>query len=238
MRAKPDVPDHEIERFMNFDNLLKDHNAAVTAMRWRMTIRITSAIVIVGAIGLAVYWFLPGQRPVATQHITPAADTTKIEEPVTRDTHAQVQLPLPAVSETENKKETNPESATPHREQKALHPAATPAPVPTEPVYVQAEPVDGYENLYEYFNRELQYPQEAMKDSVQGVVTVQFVIDNEGKPVNIRITKSLGEVFDTETIRLIQNMPGWTPATLNGKPVESKLSLPLTFNIQTIKHQP
>ncbi|NJM24974.1 MAG: energy transducer TonB [Bacteroidia bacterium] len=238
MRTKPDVPDREIERFMNFDDLMKQHRSMVTASRWHTAVRIVSAIAILAAIGLAIYWLLPDQPPVAKQYVAPS-DTTAISSPDSSDASTSVQPTLPTPAGAEKNKIAKPQTKTlPQKEKRSNAVDATPEPVVAEPVYVQAEPVEGYENLYEYFNRELQYPQEAIRDSIQGVVTVQFVIDSEGKPVNIRITKSLGEVFDIETIRLIENMPGWTPATLNGKPVDSKLSLPFTFNIQTIKQQP
>lgn len=102
-------------------------------------------------------------------------------------------------------------------------------------VYVQAEPVDGYPALYQYFDSNLVYPQEALKDSVQGVITVSFVINREGKAENMEVKQSLGAPFEKEARRLIENMPPWKPATLNGKEVASKISVPLTFQIRSIK---
>src|SRR5690606_25878368 len=101
--------------------------------------------------------------------------------------------------------------------------------------YIQAEPAGGYEMLYDYFNKNLNYPIEAVKDSVQGVITVSFVITNKGTTENIEFKKSLGEPFEHEALKLIREMPPWKPATLNGKPVSSRIVLPLTFSITTVK---
>jgi hypothetical protein len=60
------------------------------------------------------------------------------------------------------------------------------------------------------------------------------VVNTDGKPENITIKQSLGEPFEKEARRLIENMPLWKPATLNGKPVSSQMSIPLTFQIQKV----
>ncbi|GAA0195175.1 hypothetical protein GCM10009122_59220 [Fulvivirga kasyanovii] len=102
---------------------------------------------------------------------------------------------------------------------------------PQEYHYQEAQPVDGLEALYDYFDSELRYPKEAMTDSVSGVVLVGFVIDVEGKPQQIEVLKSLGTYFDKEAVRVIENMPPWKPATINGKPIATKLNIPLTFQM-------
>ncbi|HTF21476.1 MAG TPA: energy transducer TonB [Chryseolinea sp.] len=101
--------------------------------------------------------------------------------------------------------------------------------------YVQAEPRQGYTHLYAYFSEQLSYPPQAVKDSIEGIETVSFTIDERGRPTHISITHSLGSAFDQEAIRLIREMPDWTPATLNGSPVASQLSVPLTFQLKRIK---
>jgi TonB family protein len=117
-------------------------------------------------------------------------------------------------------------------------PGTAPQPASTSAVsdtYVQAEPLDGYTQLYAYFNEHLTYPPQAVKDSVEGIETVSFTIDERGKPTHISITHSLGALFDEEAMRVINKMPEWRPATLNGRPVASQLSVPLTFNLNRIK---
>ncbi len=104
-------------------------------------------------------------------------------------------------------------------------------------VYVQAAPVNGYPDLYEYFHRELKYPQEAIKDSIRGEVIAVFTINTQGLPESIVIENSLGPLFDKEVVRLVTNMPPWKPATYNAKPMASKMSLPLTFQIKKIPSQ-
>jgi TonB family protein len=89
--------------------------------------------------------------------------------------------------------------------------------------------------LYAYFSKELIYPEEAVKDSIEGVLIVKFLINKEGKPEKIQTSGSLGILFDKEAIRLIEHMPLWKSATVNGNPITSRLSLPLTFQLRDKK---
>jgi protein TonB len=123
-----------------------------------------------------------------------------------------------------------------HESSKAAEIAPKAASPTQDEVYVQAEPQTGYATLYDYFAANLKYPSDALADSIQGVQTISFIINTNGTPEKIMITNSLGDSFDKEARRLIETMPAWNPATLNGRPVASKVSLPLTFQIQKIKN--
>lgn len=105
----------------------------------------------------------------------------------------------------------------------------------TRDSYLQAQPRQGYDHLYSYFNENLAYPAHALKDSVEGISTVSFTIDENGQVSRITVTQSLGAEFDKEAVRLIREMPAWQPATFNGRPVASQLSVPLTFQLKRIK---
>jgi TonB family protein len=95
--------------------------------------------------------------------------------------------------------------------------------------------VQGYDHLYKYFTDNLRYPPEALKDSIQGVLTVSFTINSQGLPERISVTNSFGDAFEKEATRLIEGMPDWKPAMLDGAPVKSKITLPLTFRYRRIK---
>jgi len=103
--------------------------------------------------------------------------------------------------------------------------------------YVEAEPIPGFPKLYEYLNTKIIYPLQMVKDSIQGVESVSFVIDEKGNLGQIAILNSLGPLFDEETVRLLNQMPAWKPASLNGKPVGSRISLPLIFTVHASKKE-
>ncbi|MGJ3234542.1 energy transducer TonB [Marivirga sp.] len=99
--------------------------------------------------------------------------------------------------------------------------------------YERAVPIVGMDSLSNYLNKNLQYPEAVDKSNgIEGSVNVIFSITKEGEPSDIEIQNSLGEAFDEECFRLISNMPKWKPAIRNGKAVNSKVSLQLSFEIE------
>ncbi len=66
-----------------------------------------------------------------------------------------------------------------------------------------------------------------------GKVYVAFTIDEEGKVSEITIPRSFCKPCDDEAIRVFSLMPNWIPATLGGKPVKCKYSIPIAFRKRT-----
>ena len=86
---------------------------------------------------------------------------------------------------------------------------------------------DNYINGFIY--RQLRYPDSAVKSNQQGRVVVGFIVDKEGWVCNIKILKSVCPELDREAMRVIGNMPRWTPGKHNGKNVNVKYNLPVKF---------
>ncbi|RQO31061.1 hypothetical protein DBR32_10170 [Taibaiella sp. KBW10] len=90
-------------------------------------------------------------------------------------------------------------------------------------------------NLPQYLQTNIQYPEEALKNKVEGKVFLKFVVDTDGSLSNIEIVKGkdIGYGIPEEAIRVVKNMPKWKPAKLsNGQPAKSSFMLPVQFNIQ------
>lgn len=236
MKERPKISDDEIRSYMNFDALLGQHRAQQESTRkWLKNTMI--AVALLGA-GAFVYYALPVEETVVkdAEPPTQAPATTQIDS--IQHVEPEVQKPGKQPSEI-NPQRVNPAAKTSADktkiEKEKFEEMPTDA-LPTTVDYREAEPVKGYPDLYAYFSRELKYPEAALLDSipVQGVVSVSFVVDKEGKPVKISIQNSLGPLFDSEAKRLIENMPQWRPASLNGKPVPAKIAVPLTFQVEKI----
>jgi TonB family protein len=229
MKNESTPSDEEIRSYMNFDSLLEKRKIAVkknqlhTFLKWGVPVLVITGI---------VSWFI----------ITKDKDSTTVvmenTPPVTDSSVAEV---LPTIQDTISvsmESEQIQNEKAPVASQRVVRKSDVERKVELparEDVYIQAEPAEGYEKLYDYFNANLIYPTAALADSIQGIQTISFVVSTDGKPENITVTKSLGTPFEKEARRLIENMPPWKPATLNGKPVPSKVAIPLTFQIEKIK---
>lgn len=101
-----------------------------------------------------------------------------------------------------------------------------------EDIMIKAEPVGGFPAFYEMIDKELTYPETARISNIEGFVRVYFVVDKDGKAGKFRIVRSLGDEFDAEALRVMRKIPDWMPATHNGQPVSSHLSIKLRFEIE------
>ncbi len=240
MNAPLRVSDEEIRSLMDFDTLLKRKDELLRdrkAVRTRKYLLAALACLVVAV--LPTYFLKDKNAPNASV-VDSRPDSAKSEN-ATQVPMAVEDTPPSEKAFKKSLQKRDPaspplkDSATAKAlgQQKPSEPPSSREAGATHDVYVQAEPLDGYPALYSYFATNLVYPPEAVKDSVEGIVNVAFVLDTDGRATNITVEKSLGPLFDAEVSRLLNGMPAWKPATYNGIPVRSKISLPIKFEIQT-----
>lgn len=96
---------------------------------------------------------------------------------------------------------------------------------------IEAEFPTGISGLQNYISQNVVYPMEAIKNKEEGKVYIVFVVHSSGKIQEAKVVKGISEYLDAEALRLIQNMPDWIPAQLNGKNVSSRCQIPIIFNL-------
>lgn len=90
----------------------------------------------------------------------------------------------------------------------------------------------GGENaLFKFLCNNIKYPVVAQENEIQGKVVTQFMVDSIGKIRNLRIVQSVDPYLDKEALRVISTMPDWVPGKSNGKPVNVKYTLPMSFRL-------
>ena len=90
----------------------------------------------------------------------------------------------------------------------------------------------GYDAMMNYFANNLTYPEAAEIEGIQGRVIVRFVVNTDGSIGDVRVLRSVHKTVDSEAIRLVRNMPKWIPGKLNGKPVRTEFTVPITFRLK------
>ena len=80
---------------------------------------------------------------------------------------------------------------------------------------------------------QLQYPEQAIKDGVQGRVMVQFTIGSDGVVRDVVVLRGLSEELDAEAVRVISASPKWEPGyDADGKAVPVSFNFPIVFKLQ------
>ncbi|HMP92789.1 MAG TPA: TonB family protein, partial [Phnomibacter sp.] len=106
----------------------------------------------------------------------------------------------------------------------------------TEPVFTATEQMPafpgGRDGWLKYLERNLRYPDAALKNGTQGKVQVEFLVDVYGNISNIKALNNPGDGLAEEAIKLIAKGPKWVPAVQNGLVVNAKVVQDITFRLE------
>ena len=86
-------------------------------------------------------------------------------------------------------------------------------------------------NAFRYLAQHIRYPEEAVKNGIEGIVYVQFVVDKDGKIVEPKVVQGVCPELDAEALRVVSGMPAWKPGMQRGKPVAVSFVLPVVFHL-------
>jgi TonB family protein len=87
----------------------------------------------------------------------------------------------------------------------------------------------GSQALVDFLRENTKYPEQALKDSMEGRVVVAFVIDTDGSITKPEVVRGVHPLLDAEALRVVKLMPKWEPGSENGTPVKVRYNLPITF---------
>lgn len=114
-------------------------------------------------------------------------------------------------------------------------PLYKPQPVNKNSVYDVVEQMPsfpgGISGLRTYLNQNIRYPAEAQENCVQGRVVVSFVVGKDGHISDVTVLRSVDPSLDKEAIRVVRNMPRWTPGKQRGEPVRVRYNVPVSFRL-------
>ena len=90
----------------------------------------------------------------------------------------------------------------------------------------------GQAALMQWLNENIKYPVIAAENGIEGRVIVQFVVSKTGSISDVRVVRGVDPSLDKEDVRVVSNMPNWTPGRQNGTTVNVRFTLPVTFRLQ------
>lgn len=106
----------------------------------------------------------------------------------------------------------------------ALAVSSSAAPTPTYP--------GGEEAMTSYITENLVYPDDAKVNGIEGTVEVGFTVNPDGTLSQIKILRMIDPELEAEAIRLVKNMPKWTPADNNGVPKAAPATVKIKFALE------
>ena len=112
--------------------------------------------------------------------------------------------------------------------------------VPAEPeifVAVEEMPVfpGGSAALLEFIRKNTVYPEDALRNNIQGRVILKFVVNSDGSVGRIDVLRSIDPLLDREAVRVVGMLPRFRPGRQNGVPVPVWHSVPVSFKIEDLR---
>lgn len=90
----------------------------------------------------------------------------------------------------------------------------------------------GQKALANFFEKNIQYPQDATDNGVEGNVKINFAVDENGKVYAPKIiSDNIGYGIEKEALSAFSKMPAWTPGKIKGRNVKTRFTLPITFQL-------
>ena len=89
----------------------------------------------------------------------------------------------------------------------------------------------GAAKLYEYLGKNIKYPEMAKENGIQGKVFVKFTVMSDGKIKNVEVVRGVHKTLDNEALKVVKDMPKWTPGKQRGKAVNCNFTIPIKFKI-------
>jgi TonB family protein len=103
------------------------------------------------------------------------------------------------------------------------------------------EPKEGYRDFYANLQSNLEYPEAAEDEGVEGIVYVKFVVDPEGQVHSVRASEDIEAPGDWIVKELKQEAKNalsrtsgdWTPATIGGVAISQWVVVPVQFKLES-----
>ncbi|MCE4562763.1 energy transducer TonB [Maribellus sp. CM-23] len=89
----------------------------------------------------------------------------------------------------------------------------------------------GKSRLIEYLSNNINYPEKARRNEIEGKVFVNFIVAEDGKIIDCKVVKGVSPELDKEALRVAKKMPKWKPGEQHGKPIRVTYTLPINFKL-------
>ena len=90
----------------------------------------------------------------------------------------------------------------------------------------------GMGECMKFLGKNIKYPTISQENGVQGRVIVQFVVNRDGSIVDPVVVRGVDPYLDKEALRVVNQMPKWSPGKQRGKAVRCQFTLPVQFRLQ------
>jgi protein TonB len=86
-------------------------------------------------------------------------------------------------------------------------------------------------DLHGYVMKKARYPEMARENGISGRVFVKFIVDEKGKVTNVAIERGIHPLLDNDALRVVRQLPNFSPGLQRGKAVRVLYRVPMNFRL-------
>lgn len=90
----------------------------------------------------------------------------------------------------------------------------------------------GFSELRNFLTSNVNYPESAKTNNIEGRTFISFVVEKDGSITDIEVLRGFDKDCDAEAVRVVSTMPKWKPGVKDGETVRCRFTLPFTFKIK------
>ena len=99
-------------------------------------------------------------------------------------------------------------------------------------VETNAEFPGGKEAFEKFIETNIQFPEYAVNNKIDGIVYVHMVVSKQGVISELKIYRGIEQSCNEEILRILKLSPTWIPARIRGKNVRQRIILPVKFKVK------
>jgi TonB family protein len=184
-----------------------------------------------------------GSEPVIALAIQPETNTSESKpkrEEKSKDKASLASPPSPKAQEAKPSvsKQNEPQPVSPPASQNdetlvtVMNQAEAAAKTFAESEFTLAEKEIEVEGGMEAIYKRLVYPMAAEKAGIEGKVVVRIAVGSEGNVSQVLLISSASPLLNEEVFRVITEEVKFKPAIMDGKPVPSVITIPISFKLR------
>ncbi len=89
--------------------------------------------------------------------------------------------------------------------------------------------IGGEVELFKYIEKNIKYNEQAVQSDIEGKVYVRFIVNKKGIVEEAEVVKGVHHLLDKEALKVVKDMPKWSPGMQNGKNVNVYMVIPINF---------
>lgn len=100
-------------------------------------------------------------------------------------------------------------------------------------VNIKPAPIAGHDSFQKKWSKNVTYPDDAVRNKIEGMVFIEFVVDKDGSITDAAVRSGLGHGCDEAALGGFKEASknAWKPGIKNEQPVKVKMVLPFQFRI-------